>query len=310
MSKRKATMKKDSRLRQLPSMLVGGLILSGLLFIFPIAEINAQRIDRVTIPAGRNIGEGGHVKIHNALRLLAEIYDVVRAGSDNSYARRRMLMELVKPGGQVVSSLTAEIGHDSNQSVNGQNGTRDHPYLLTAPAALGGSSTCNRWEVRLKDAETGAIHDPDPSSQPVVALVRYSVVSSGPPSTTIPAPAKFGIIQSDTVDKNISISFTGYITIQANWDTDEFTLDNYQLKFSLLNSYGTVVATNTGYSRDSLILGISSSQRMKIDYRTTCADFGGSQYWTIRVRGSSLGKVKNVDIKASISPLVYLDAVD
>jgi hypothetical protein len=291
-------------------MLIAGLILSGLLFIFPTGEVNGQVVARVTIPAGRNIGEGAHVNIHNALRLQAEIYSVQRAGSDNSFPRRRMLIELVKPGGQVVSSLTAEIGHDGNQLVNGQNGTRDHAYLLTAPAALGGSSTCSRWEVRLKDAETGAIPNPDPSSQYVTALVQFYVLSSGPSSTTIPAPAKFGIVQSDTVDKNISISFTGEITVQANWDTDEFTLDNYPLKFSLLNSYGTVVASNTGYSRDSLILGISSSQRMKIDYLTTCADFGGSQSWKIRVRGSSLGKVKNVDFKASISPLFFLDAVN
>ena len=57
------------------------------------------------------------------------------------------------------------------------------------------------------------------------------------------------------------------------------------------------------------IIGISDSQRMKIDYVTKWADFGGPQPWKIRVRGASQGKVKNVDLKASISPLFYLDVV-
>jgi hypothetical protein len=138
-------------------------------------------------------------------------------------------------------------------------------------------------------------------------VVEFNRVLGGPDTVTIPALAKFGIVQSDTVEKNISIPFTGNLTIQANWDTDEFTLDNYQLKFSLINTHGNVVASDTGYSRDSLILGISSSQRMKIVYEATCADFGGSHSWKIRVRGSSNGKVKNVDIKASILTPFTLD---
>lgn len=303
-------MKNHSRLRKFTRMLIGALMLGGLLLLVPVIEIKAQVVAHVVIPSGRGSGEVAHVNVHNAHRLEAEIYTVVRAGSDNTFPRRKMRMELVNPSGQVVTSLNAEIGHDANQSVSGQNGTRDHAYLLKAPAPLGGSSTCSRWTVRITDVETGATPNPDPSSQTVSALVQFYVVPGAPSSVTIPAPAKFGIVQSDTVERNISVGLSGEIIIQANWDTDELTLDNYQLKFSLLNSHGTVVASNTGYSRDSLILGISSSQRMKIDYLTTCADFGGSQSWKIRVRGASQGKVKNVDIKASISKDFYLDAVD
>jgi hypothetical protein len=157
------------------------------------------------------------------------------------------------------------------------------------------------------DVETGPVPNPDPATQKITAVVEFNRVLSGSGTVTIQAPAKFGIIQSDTVDKNISVPFTGSITLQANWDTDEFTLDNYQLKFSLINSHGNIVATDTGYSRDSFILGISSSQRMKIAYEAKCTDFGGSQSWKIRVRGSSNGKVKNVDIKATIEPPFILD---
>jgi hypothetical protein len=302
-------MKNDSRLSSTGALIVPALIVGALFFALSITRVKAQVVARVTIPAGRGVNEDAKVDIHNALRLEAEIYTVSRGGSDGTYARRKMRMDLLNPSGQVVSTVIAEIGHDSSQTVNGANGTRDQPYLLKAPAPLGGSSVCSRWKVRIGDAETGAIPNPDPSSQPVTALVQFYVVQSGPPSTIIPAPAKFGIVQSGTEERNISIGFGGQIIVQANWDTDEFTLDNYPLKFSLLNSHGNVVASNTGYSRDSLILGISSDQRMKIDYLTTCGDFGGAQSWKIRVRGSSHGKVKNVDLKATISPFFYLDAV-
>ena len=302
-----APMKEASSLRNRAPIPVGRLILIGLLFLFPIAETNAQDV-LLTIPAGRGVIADKDVYDHNAHRLQVAIFSVVRSGSDNTYPRRKIRMELVNPSGSVVASLTAGIGHDSNQAVDGRTGSsRSDPYLLTAPAPLGGSSVCSRWVVRLVDAETGSIPNPDPSTQKVTAVVEFNRVLAGPSTVTISAPAKFGIIQSDTVEKNISVPFTGNLTIQANWDTDEFTLDNYQLKFSLINSKGNVVASNTGYSRDSLILGISSDQRMKIVYEALCTDFGGAQSWKIRVRGSSNGKVKNVDIKASISPPFVLD---
>lgn len=302
-----ATLKKGSRSRSRAAVPVGRLMLIGLLFLFPIAETNAQDV-LLTIPAGRAVIADKEVYNHNAHRLQVAIFSVVRTGSDNTYPRRKIRMELVNPSGSVVASLTAGIGHDSNQAVNGRTGSsRSDPYLLTAPAALGGSSICSRWMVRLVDAETGTVPNPDPSSQKVTAVVEFNRVLAGPSLVTISAPSKFGIVQSDTVEKNISVPFTGNITIQANWDTDEFTLDNYELKFSLINSKGNIVASNTGYSRDSLILGISSSQRMKITYEALCTDFGGTQSWKIRVRGSSKGKVKNVDLKASIDPPFILD---
>ena len=298
-------MKRGSR--KLAAGLVRGLILIGVFSILQATEINAQDV-RLTINPTRGVVADKDIYVHNAHRLQVIIFSVVRAGSDDSYPRRKIRMELVDPSGTVVDSLAAGIAHDANQSVNGHTGaSKGDPYILTAPAPLGGSNRCSRWVVKLKDAETGTAPDPDPSTQKITAVVEFNRVLGGANTVTIQAPAKFGIIQSDTVEKNISVPFTGNITIQANWDTDEFTLDNYQLKFSLINSKGDVVASDTGYSRDSLILGISSRQRMKIAYEATCADFGGPHSWKIRVRGSSNGKVKNVDVKASIETPFVLD---
>jgi hypothetical protein len=294
-------MKKVTIWRKLAPNSFSGPILIGLFFSLAVAEVNAQDVG-LTLNPGRGVATDVDIQVHNAHRLQVAIYSVVRAGSDDTYARRRIRMELVNPSGTVVDSITAGIGHDANQVVNGRAGSsKGDPYILTAPAALGGSSVCSRWIVNLVDVETGGVPNPDPSSQPIRASVGFNkVYVAGSGTVPITAPAKFGIVQSDTVEKNITVPFTGDITIQANWDTDEFTLDNYQLKFSLINSKGTVVASDTGYSRDSLILGISSGQRMKIVYSARCADFGGPQSWKIRVRGSSNGKVKNVDLKTSI----------
>jgi len=285
----------NTRLLRITAVLSGALILTGQL-LFTGNKVSAEIERNVAIAAGRGATAEAAVDIHNGLRLRASI-SLVRSGSDNSFERRRVRMELINPSGQAVDNLTAEIGHDANQVVQGQNGTLNNPYQLTAPAALGGNG-CSHWRITVRDTETRTNLNPDPSNQPITAKVQFFTV--GETNVNIPAPAKFGVVQSDTVDRNITVPFTGDLTVQANWDTDEITLDNFQLKFTLINTHGVAVASDTGYSRDSVILGISATQRMKIKYRATCADFGGSQPWKVRVRGSSLGKVKNVDLKASI----------
>jgi hypothetical protein len=268
------------------------------LFIFSTTETQAAVNRAVTIQSGLNASTEVSASVCNSLRLRASVA-LTRAGSDNTYARKRIRMELINPNGQTVDFAVAEIGRESNQTINGdtgsENGTTGDPYRLTAPAAFGGSG-CSTWRVRLLNVDTNNAV----ANQQVTGTVSFYTVGSI--TETISAPAKFGIVQSDTVERNISVPFTGDITIQANWDTDEISLQNYQLKFSLIRPDGTVVDSDTGYSRDSIIVGVSDSQRMKITYRITCADLNsGSGSWKIRVKGSSLGKVKNVDLKMKIS---------
>ncbi|PWT95591.1 MAG: hypothetical protein C5B55_01105 [Blastocatellia bacterium] len=291
------TKMKRVNMRTTIPILLGGLLLTVQLLFFPITQVSAE-IDRaVTLAAGHGASTEATVNIHNRLTIAASVV-LQRAGSDNSFERRRVRLELINPSNQVVDSLNVEIGHDLNQTVSGRNGSNSSPYRLAAPNALGGTG-CRGWKVTLKDVEADAGRTPDPSTQQITGTVKFFTVGST--TATIDAPAKFGIVQSDTVERNINVPFTGDVKIQANWDTDEITLDNFQLHFSLINTKGEVVDSDTGYSRDSVILGISDSQRMKITYRAKCTDFGGSSSWKIRVKGSSLGKVKNVDLKMSIS---------
>jgi hypothetical protein len=285
-------------------MTAGGILLTILFLIDPGTKVNAEIDRNVTLAAGRGAVTEASVNVHNALRLEVSL-SLVRSGSDNIYARRKIRIELVNPSGSIVAFLEPEIGHDSNFVVNGQNGTASNPYKLTAPAALGGSSRCSDWKIRVRDIEHLVPADPDlsPSTQQITGTVKF--FTFGRTTANIPAPAKFGIEQSGSEERNINVPFTGVMTIQANWDTDEFTLENFPLTFSLINTHGSVVVSDSGFSRDSIILNISPSQRMKISYNAKCADFGGSQSWKIRVQGSSKGKVKNVDLKATITDGVF-----
>src|SRR3954452_14619219 len=172
-------MKKVTLSRKLAPNSLSGLVLIGLFFSLGVAEVNAQDVG-LTLNAGRGVITDKDIHVHNAHRLQLIIFSVVRAGSDNTYARRRIRMELVNPSGTVVDSITAGIGHDANQVVNGRAGSsKGDPYTLTAPAALGGSSVCSRWVVKLVDVETGGVPDPDPSSQKITATVEFNRVLGG-----------------------------------------------------------------------------------------------------------------------------------
>ncbi len=135
----------------------------------------------------------------------------------------------------------------------------------------------------------------------LIKLVRGTVefFTTGSQTSTISAPTKFGLVQSGSATKTIRMPFTGNLTIQANWDTDEFTFENYQLKFELYKG-NTLLASDTGYSRDSVIFGITDSQRMKISYQVKATDFQIPGDWKVKVYGSSKGKVKNIALKMKI----------
>src|SRR5262249_18524477 len=88
---------------------ISALIFISLVLAFTVSQAKAQVVASVSLLSGRNAVAFTHVNVHNSLRVEATIYSVVRGGSDNSFARRKMTMELLNPSGQVVASLTAGI---------------------------------------------------------------------------------------------------------------------------------------------------------------------------------------------------------
>lgn len=253
-------------------------LLLGLGFVISAqAEVT---FNSVVLNGGTNATREVSTPVHNALPVTVRL-KLRRDGSDNNFAQRSVRIRLTSGNGNFTETVRPIGGAEET-------------FTLNLPKA-GGANDCRTWSVRLSNAENA-------NNAEVNQAVRGSIefYTTGSQIVTIAAPAKFGIVQSGEVFKNINVPFTGDMTIQANWDTDEFSPVNFQLRFELYNTHGQLVDSDVGYSRDSFIIGVSDSQRMKITYRAKCSDFGGSQSWKIRVKGSTSGKVKNVDLKMKI----------
>ncbi len=263
----------------LQKMTIGLALFVGLLLGTTFQALAA--VERaVVLPGGFTANTETTALIHNALPITVRL-KMRRDGSDNNFAERRVSFQMISPNGDT-KTVTRSIG------------ATEETFELNLPAA-GGSNACRIWKVRLLNLEPNA-------NEEVNQAIRGSVefFTTGSQTATISAPSKFGLVQSGSVDKTISMPFTGNLTVQANWDTDELTLENFQLTFELYKG-NTKLASDTGYSRDSIILGLSDSQRMKISYKVKASDFAISGDWKIRVKGSSHGKVKNIDLKMKIS---------
>lgn len=247
-------------------------------------EASAAEVRSMVLQGGLQATTQTTALIHNALPITVR-FKVRRDGSNNNFAQRQVRFQLISPNGATDAVI---------RSIGGAEET----FELNLPAA-GGSNNVRTWRVEMRNLEAAAN---DEVNQPVRGTVEF--FTTGTQTATISAPAKFGIVQSGSVTKTIGMPFTGNLKIQANWDTDEFTLENYQLKFELYKG-NTRLASDTGYSRDSVIIGVSASQRMKISYQVKASDFQIPGDWKVKVYGSGKGKVKNISLKMSIADGLY-----
>jgi hypothetical protein len=259
---------------------IKSLIIVSLAILTFIVQSFASETENITLQGGTNAIASSGVLVHNALPVTVR-FKVKRDGSDNNFAQRRVRFELVSPTG-AIDSVYRSIGG------------AEETFELNLPAA-GGGNNVRTWQARMFNAEQPT--NPE-VGQPVRGTVEF--FTTGSRTENISAPTKFGLVQSGSATKTISMPFTGNLTIQANWDTDEISLENYQLKFELYKG-NTKLASDTGYSRDSFIIGVSDSQRMKISYKVKATDFQIPGDWKVKVYGSSIGKVKNIALKMKIS---------
>lgn len=264
--------------------IMGSFLMAGFLTIASFVNAFGSETRTMVLQGGFSANTQSQMLIHNALPITVR-FKVKRDGSDNSFAQRQVRFQLISPNGAVDTVI---------RSIGGAEET----FELNLPAA-GGSNNVRIWHAEMRNMEAAANQE---VNQPVRGTVEY--FTTGTQTATIPAPTKFGLVQSDSVTKTISMPFTGNVKIQANWDTDEISLENYQLKFELYKG-STKLATDTGYSRDSIILGVSDNQRMKISYQVKASDFQIAGDWKVKVYGSSKGKVKNIVLKMSISDGLY-----
>lgn len=271
---------KNMNLRKAIYGLVSSFMMVGMFMAASATSALAAVEKAMVLPGGTTANTETGVLIHNALPITVR-FTVRRDGSDNTFAQRRVRFQLVSPSGAIEEVI---------RSIGGAN----EVFTLQLPAA-GGGNNVRLWKAVMRNLEAAGNQE---VNQPVRGTVEF--YTTGTQSVTIGAPAKFGLVQSGSAVKTISMPFTGDLTVQANWDTDEITLTNFQLKFELYKG-STLLKSDTGYSRDSIILGISDSQRMKISYRVKATDFQIPGDWKIKVYGSTSGKVKNIDLKMKIS---------
>ena len=275
---------KNLNLRKMVFGIIGSFLMVGFMTMASVVETFAAETRNMVLQGGLQANTQTTALIHNALPITVR-FKVTRDGSNNNFAQRLVRFQLISPNG-AVDTVSRSIGG------------LEETFELNLPAA-GGSNNVRTWRVEMRNLETAANEE---VSQPVRGTVEF--FTTGSQTATISAPTKFGIVQSDSATKTISMPFTGNLKIQANWDTDEFTLENFQLKFELYKG-NTRLDYDTGYSRDSIIIGVSDSQRMKISYQVKASDFQIPGDWKVKVYGSSKGKVKNVSLKMSISDGLY-----
>lgn len=255
------------------------LFIVGLIIVTSILQAFASETRNMVLQGGTSANTQSSVLIHNALPITVR-FKMHRDGSDNNFAERQIRFQLISPNGDI-------------KTVSRSIGGAEETFELKLPAA-GGANAVRSWKAEMRNLEASANEE---VNQPVRGSVEFFTTGSN--TATIAAPNKFGLVQSGSTTKTINMPFTGNLTVQANWDTDEMTLENYQLKFELYKG-DTKLASDTGYSRDSIIIGISDNQRVKISYQVKASDFQISGDWKVKVYGSSKGKVKNIDLKMKI----------
>jgi hypothetical protein len=260
------------------------LIASFLFVLAFISQAGASVTKNIYLSGGVNATAQATIYIHNALPITVR-FKLHRDGSDNDFGQRLISYKVISGNG---ANYTAQ------RSIGGAVET----FEVTMPAA-GGGNAVRQWKAELKNLEPSSNAE---VNKQVSGSVEFFTTGS---KTEYPSgPANFNLGKSEKVTKTFSLPFTGNLTIQANWDTDEISIEAYKLFFELWKGDRIIVIAE-GYSRDSFIPGVSDSLRFKIATHASAAWFQEPGDWKLKITGSSKGKVKNVDLKIKISDGIY-----
>ena len=258
---------------------------AGFVFVLAfISQAGASVTKNIYLSGGLNATAQVTIFIHNALPITVR-FKLHRDGTDNDFGQRLV-------GYKVIS------GNGANYSAQRSIGGAVETFEVTMPAA-GGSNAVREWKVELKNLEPSTNAE---VNKQVSGSVEFFTTGS---KTEYPSgPANFNLGKSETVTKTFSLPFTGNLTIQANWDTDEISLEAYELYMELWKG-DRLITGDSGYSRDSIVLGISDSQRFKITIQASAGWFQEPGDWKLKIKGSYKGKVKNLDLNIKISDGIY-----
>jgi hypothetical protein len=261
-----------------------GLTALGIMVMVFTSHVGASVTKDIYLSGGLSAVAQVTIFIHNALPITVR-FKLHRDGSDNDFGQRLV-------GYKVISANGAN--YSAQRSVGGAVET----FEVNMPAA-GGGNAVREWKVEIKNLETSANAE---VNKAVSGGVEF--FTTGSTTQNIGGPANFNLGKSENVTKTFSVPFTGNLTIQANWDTDEISIEAYELYMELWKGE-RLITVDKGYSRDSFIPGVSDSQRFKIAIQASAGWFQEPGDWKLKIKGSTKGKVKNVDMKIKVSDGIY-----
>jgi hypothetical protein len=249
-----------------------------------VSQASASETKNIYLSGGVSATAQVTIYIHNALPITVR-FKLHRDGSDNDFGQRLVDYKVISANG---------ASYNAQRSI----GAAVETFEVTMPEA-GGANAVRLWKVELKNLEPSTNAEVNKAVSGTVEFFTTGSITKYPSG-----PANFNLGKSEEVTKTFSLPFTGNLTIQANWDTDEISLEAYQLYMELWKG-DRIITGDTGYSRDSFIPGISDSQRFKITIQASAGWFQVPGDWKLKIKGSSKGKVKNVDLKIKISDGIY-----
>lgn len=258
---------------------------SAILVLATVIVSKAAETRNIVLQGGAAASTSVAVLIHNAIPVTIR-FKVTRDGSNNNYAQREARFRLISPNGSFEGVI---------RSIGGNLET----FELNLPAAGNSGNEVRLWKAEIVNTELPM--NPE-VSQPIRGTVEF--FTTGSQTKTLSSPPQFGLLQGGTATKTIYMPFTGNLTIQARWDADELVPVDYAMTFELYKG-STRLAFDSGHSVGSWNPLITEDKKMKITYRVKARDFQITGDWKVKVYGSGGGKVKNIDLKMTISDGLY-----
>jgi hypothetical protein len=288
-------MKKSLRSKSCALALVMFFFLAGfslLGFNTPTASADDFSVNNQKLAAGLKAEKDvlSPQEIPGGLGVTAKV-TIRRDGLDNDFARKKIEIQLFKPGAAEACKTTGGGGADVEVGQNLQ------PFTLQCGAA----EACGRWKVRVKNRDTGNAKD---------ASATFSVVFTadlGPRNLDIEG-GKINLDKGNSVRKQIrNITGSGAVRLKGKWETDVLDVLHAgakKLVIRLLKN-GQQVATQTAFSQTARLLpGQSGSLNPKLDFSfpITKASFHASDRWEVEIVNDGEAHIVDIDIFGTFTP--------
>lgn len=213
------------------------------------------------------------------------VYVTVRLknnGSRGVVPAKRLTVKLFRPNGSLAGTKAELVNPGATKNVSFQ-------------SADNSAAACGLWKVEVANPNDNA------TSATASITVDYKFMAQ-PINNTY---SVFGLVQGQTVRRNITIPQSGDVTIKATWD-GPFPGVDYKLTFRLKKgNSSTTAASDTGYA-DQVLNPLISNQKLRLTYKVTQQDI--QQYgtnWKLEVVGSTQGNVANVKPRRTLVPNCY-----